>query len=141
MSEERPTVLGRRGSLVAVEDLPFLRQEIQQAERDVETEQPVVAETSKVHPALGVGNGPAKGGERGQRQGDYEARIAEAEVIDVDDAGERAVLGDDDILSGGVVEERGCRLLVGLRTQRAQDSFERIDEAEIEDTGGRDTTA
>jgi N-acetyl-anhydromuramyl-L-alanine amidase AmpD len=97
-------VLHRGRPLIPVEELAMLGHEVDEEEDDVEPKQSVVSKNRRIHPSVDIARRPAARRLRSQGQSGHVAGIAEAQVVDVDDPGERPSRCHDDVL--------GCRDVV-----------------------------
>jgi len=76
----------RRRTFVAVERLAVLGHQVQEEQRHVQPEQPVIPQFRMAQPGRDILNGTAMGGQRGQGQRGGIARADKAEIVDIDDS-------------------------------------------------------
>jgi len=84
-------------AFIPVEPVAVLGHQVQQKGAHVKPEHRVVALSRVPQPSLDVGDWPALGYQHGHGQRGRVARIAKAEIIDIQSAGEAALRRDNDI--------------------------------------------
>ena len=98
----------------------MLGHQIQQEESEVKPEDAVVRLSRVPQPGRDVLRRTAIAHQHGQCQCGRIARIAEAEIIHVDNPGELAICRYDDVLRRGIVQKRRWRNKVDLIAQAVQ---------------------
>ncbi len=116
----------------------MLGHQVNQEEGYVQPEDAVVGPSRVPQPGRDVLNRAAARHQRGQCQRGRITRIAEAEIIHVDDAGDVAVGGHNDVLRRGVMQKRCRRDAVDFLAHGVQRALHDIDRATVEQIGRSD---